>query len=276
MAGFLYYIPGQPTLRREQIGPLGLDYALGGKCKARHCLNGPGGGGEGCIAVHPDQVPAELHGFWPERQTWRQIPGAAGQAGVWVGTTNGVAITPQDLARPDGLPGAAIELADGQRWECPIARQYQRQGEEIAWCRMLPERLDLAADGTWTKASVVNRYAALWEAAELWARCRHGLGTPGDVERLAGGQAGGGENDLAVLCLQTNYTLGRIEAAILGLLSPEIVVRILDVLIDEPTLLTFIAEDQQKKTTDSKTPAGCSSLAGPAGELPSTDQPLPT
>jgi hypothetical protein len=289
MPGFLYYIPGRKTVRREELAELGLAYAFPGRATPRGCDAGGPDGGAGCVVVDPQRVPLAQHGYWRERQEWVAAPSVASVPSVpfFVGRTNGQPIAPDDLAREQQLPGHWLELADGNKWLVPIARGYREvlpatdhrppttdePAPELRWSCRLPQRLRLDGSGEWLADCVLDRYAQLWTLAQAAHNVQWGEPAPEDLALLDGP----GTIHAAVCALTANYAIGPVEASLLGLLTQELANQIVEALIDVPTILAF-----QKKTAamraaaSSSPPAGSSASAGPAATIPTMDRPAPT
>lgn len=271
MPGFLYFVPNQTFLRREDLVALGLAYAFESPAVSNRGVSGGPAGQDGVLVAGAGLDGSQVL-YVKDRQTWRQIP----QSTVWVGYETAAPPSPDDLARADQLDGYWLELADGQRWLVPIARGYRESADEgelkLYWSLRLPQRLELAADGRWTDGGILPRYAALWDFAQSWLALRCGTAGEEDVRRLDAQ----GRIDAAVLALQANYQLSRVEAALLGLLTDQHCVAILDRLIDWPKVEQF----QKKMTsrladrveaTPQASPAGSLSPAGATAETPTTD-----
>jgi hypothetical protein len=276
MRTFFYFVPGRDSLRVADLAALGLAYAFERGIDCRPAM-GVLGGQNGVVFAQQDSYAEGQLGYYADRQVWKQAPGSA----LWVGHYKEQLPGPEDLARKKQLDGHWLELDDGQQWLVPVARSYSERatGKEmdIVWTLQLPQRLDLAADGRWVTGAVVNRYAALWELAEAWLRVRTGEATDTDRARYDAQ----GEKDAAVLALQANYRLGRVEAALLGLLNDNLVGDVLDQLIDLPNYIRLVKKKaalirSQSENSESSTPAGCGSSAGLAGEILTTDPALPT
>ncbi len=262
MPAFLYYIPGHQAATPKLLGTLGLSYAFSGGVYARGCERGPDQG-RGCIVADKERV--QEPGYWPDKQTWRRIPGRT----TWVGYFNDQSPEPPDLLLPRPIGGAKLKLDDGREWLCPVARAWMRNDGEFAWANNIPHQMTLGEDGNWQRSGIKPRYAELWNIAEAWHRIRWGGGSPADEARFRGGA----EAAAAVVCLQANYAVGPAEVSMLGVLEDEAILTILDTLIDRATLMRFMTEDEQKKTRDLATPGGSSALPGPADETPTTAQP---
>jgi hypothetical protein len=270
MRSFFYFVPGRQILTLADAAKIGLAYAFetGIDC-TQVPTNGPGGQA-GIVCAQQDSYVLGKNGYHASQQVWRQMPGSD----VWVGHYRDELPGPEDLARAKQLSGKLLDLADNRQWQIPMARSYSERAAgddvELFWTVQLPMRLDIAADGRWVTNGVNPRYAALWELAESWLRIR--IGTPTDDDRKRLDFAG--QNDAAVLSLQTNYRVGRIEAALLGLLTDELVVSILDQLVDLQTLSDFT---KKKAMTVPSTPsAGSASCGGLADAIPTTVPLVPT
>ena len=119
MAAFLYYIPhGSTGIKFEELQMLGLGYAFGKELNRRDIKGGPDRG-DGVLFSDGERMPSELLGYFGDRQTWRKIAGLSKDA--WVGFYDDQRPAPEDLLRPDPLPGHAIELMDGRKWQIPMA-----------------------------------------------------------------------------------------------------------------------------------------------------------
>jgi hypothetical protein len=274
MRSFFYFVPNRQILTLADSAKIGLAYAFEAGIDCTQVQNGLGGQ-PGIVCAQQDSYVLGKNGYHASQQIWRQIPGSE----VWVGHYRDELPGPEDLARAKQLSGWSLELGDGQRWVVPMARSYNEHGSgedaELRWSVGLPQRLDLAADGRWTRTGISPRYAALWELAEGWLRMRTQTSSPDDHARFDEQ----GETDGAVCALQANYRLGRVEAALLGLFQvDDMVVEVLDRLIDRPTVEAFTKKKLALMAmAASATPgAGCNSSAGPAAAIPATGPPAPT
>jgi hypothetical protein len=134
----------------------------------------------------------------------------------------------------------------------------------------LPSRLDLAADGKWTAIGVLPKFDTLWKLAEGIAAGRWG-GDEQARQKYTGDQA----VDAAVLCLQANYRLGRIETAMLGILTDELASDVLDRLVDGPVFAEFLKKKVEREASRLSA-AGSSSSVGREGSTPPMPPPSPT
>lgn len=284
MRTFFYFVPNRETVRPEDLAALGLAYAFERGVECRGAMNVLGGQ-NGVVCAQTDSFEFGQLGFYAGQQVWQPGPpaGDSGKPAFWVGHFKDQLPGPDDLARKKQLDGQWLEMDDGQNWLVPVARSTSERPAiddiEIVWTMRLPQRLELAADGRWVSGAVNARYAALWELAEAWLRVRTNNATDADRQRLDVQ----GEIDAAVLALQANYRLGRVEASLLGMLNDNLVVDVLDQLIDLPNFTRLVkkklalARSRKEAAASASSPrAGCDSSVGPAGETPITDPPLPT
>lgn len=272
MRSFLYFVPNKNTLTPDEAAALGLAYALDGSIECRQVTGSGPAGQQGVVCVHAEKYDAGQLAYYPKTQEWRQIPGSE----VWVGHAKGELPGPEDLARTKQLDGQRVELADGRAWIVPVARSYSESNiagdAELYWGVNLPQKLQLAADGRWVTSGVVEKYAALWELAEAWNRCRFQQMTADDIQRFNVQ----GQIDATVLVLQANYRLGRVEASLLGLFTDDLVLAVLDALIDLHTWNQYAKKKMETMPTPPTSGGGAGSCAGPAGETPITGPPAPT
>jgi len=263
MAGFLYFIPqGASPADRG-----GLSYALGKSLESRKCLAGPDKNA-GTMLADPARVPADLVGYYPERQTWRQIPGST----CWVGFTNDKPPTPTDLARAEQLRGHMVTLSDGNEWLIPVARALRETegGEIINGGCVLPTMVDVNASGEWVVGVVHPKHAKLWDAACAWLPAL--TGAVEDAGQFTFDMADA--LDAALVALGTNYAVGKIEAAMLGLFDDQRVFGVLGAVIDLPT---FAAWHKKKAAQQSQAaPAGSNIDAGPSADTADTGLVLQT
>jgi hypothetical protein len=293
MSTFFYFLADRNTLTPAEAAALGIGYAFERSIETAQIPGGGPGGAPGIVCAEQDAFADGQLGYYPERQIWCEIPDSARapQAGkCWVGHYKQALPTPEALARKKQLAGRLLELDDGQPWELPLARSYyERQSGksiDVFYQVNLPQRLELAADGRWQAGSINAKYAALWELSEGWQRIRANEATDADRQRFNYQ----GQIDAAVLCLQANYRLGRIEASLLGLFNDDLTVEILDTLIDADTFAGLIkkklalqaeaeaeAEDKPNSTPPASTVSATpNSSAGPAAATPITDPRGPT
>jgi hypothetical protein len=158
------------------------------------------------------------------------------------------------------LPGHAVELCDGRLWTVPKARQAFEHESGISTAVNLPERADLDEKGNWVLRGVDGQHAELWSVAcATW-------------DSIIGAEVAEGEArvqldmawrlDGAVTALAANYRIGRLEAAMLGILNDVKMNEILRALVDWPTVLDL----HKKKEAASHSPATTSNSSSGAPE----------
>jgi hypothetical protein len=242
MATFLYYAADTfvPAIVKHLAG------VTDGGTHQQQVLRGPDNGCGTLVCAKDRLEPGRLK-YRPHEQTWRLV-GAAGRPAYWIGTFNDDPPTPNDLVRKKTIPGHETELADGRLWLCPVARGQAAQDGRLVWYHTLPRTivLDEESDRQWTEGKVVPRYARLWELAGQYWQARVGSAMP---EASAGEQVKfdfQGDAAAAALCLAVNYRVTSVEVSDLGLLDTDAPRKILDALIDWPTLIKLSAEMQKK------------------------------
>ena len=238
MPQFLYYLPGvrglfQPSTLEER----GLAGVLEpSRIRTQEVMRGPDGG-PGTIVADAREVDCR---YQPEAQDWAE----AHRGSFWAGLLRGARPGPADLARDVLYAGYAVLLADGNRWQVPMARDWRG-------ATALDTRYALTEDGTWGE-QVVEKHQAFSKRAEaLWLQIEETL-----AGRVASGDAAlslgvtvsvGDEVDLCCEALAVNYRLGREEASLLGILTRETHAAVVEAVLGWPEYLAFL-----KKTLGSR------------------------
>jgi len=271
MSGFLYFLPecaDPPEL--GDLRKLGLGYAFEKTPAATIKGNGSGPGGLSGMVIGASN---DLE-YVPARQTWRRVPSvecrvssateADGNAienrkspianPPWVGMWNDNPPAPEELIRRDVLVGHSVRLGDGREWIAPVARGWADGG---GWFNGLPHRFDLDDAGQWTRRSIVAAYAELWEIATwFWDAFVGSNAEAGTTVMLNNAKV----NDGAIAALAANYRIGRLEAAMAGLLEDRSAVEVLKALIDWPKVMEWskkkALESPTSASADSNTPRG--------------------
>ncbi len=262
MSSFLYFLPGGGAgTGQAEFEAAGIGYAWPERPIKRETFKGPGGNAAGVtIAAGFDEARV---GFFPERQTWVQVPGSP----AWCGYYNDELPTPDELARAETIAGYFVKLADGRNWLVPVARAIGEAG----WYHVLPRLSTLDADGNWQAGEVVDRYRPLWKLATDWwdtlAAARIEEKPDGDGARVTFDFQQ--THDAASAALATNYRIGKIEASLLGLFDDNVVREILNAVVDLPALEEFA----KKKMTPDQPPAGSPSEPGTPVGSTTTGQP---
>lgn len=261
MAGLLYYLPG--ATEDDVAGHMakaGLTYAYNGRMSARGARNGPEGTPAGLVVADNKAVEDVHIGHFPNKQTWRKVPGGT----AWVGYYPDDPPKPADLVRKRVLRGRLVTLGDGQDWVAPIARGFIEEDDTLRWYQALPETTTVDDDGNWIVGGVLPKYAKLWDLALRWldATCSGERQDDGKVHFDFAGL-----NDAALVALGTNYRLGKAEVALLGLFNGSCAIDIMGALIDTPTLEDFASK--KKQSTDD----GSNTADGQPVETPATAPP---
>lgn len=249
MAAFLYFLPDladQPTLKvcREW----GLGYALEREPVASrvHGMLGKGG----WIVADPDRIDVGRIAFHAEQQQWQKWKTAAGKE-IYVGLYTAEPPGPGDLQRRSMLEGTPVELADGRMWQVPVARQWDADAdpEYVIWSPALPRAATLDDEGNWRVKEVLPKYRELWQASVAYYDARL---VQGEFNTLRG----------AAQALGANYLVDEAECSLLGVLSLEHALDVLDALVQWELAMQLF----QKKTltNGSGLIAGSASSSGPA------------
>jgi hypothetical protein len=276
MAGLLYFVP-----KAVAVGPAldasGLGAVLGDSSLMTVQAFDFLGCGAGLVVV---PKPIGVDGMAPEcryravEQEWRECDGGK----YWVGWEIQRKPRPGDLIRKEQIDGHWVGLADEQEWLVPIARLF--------WGgTALPQQLILGPGGKVVQEAM-PRFAALSaDAAKVWAKFSY--------ERLS--QDDSGEKDaandsdapvldveegwrIAVSCLALNYHVGPWEVSALRLLTSQNYTKVLQALIDIPTLVDVSMKmaAASKKNGSAFIPDGSSSGHGVGESLADTSQLTPT
>lgn len=253
MAGFFYYVPGRTSgVSREHLDAAGLEYLP--LPKHRREVRGGPDGSDGVIVALAN-VGADQVGYFRDRQAWRRIPGRD----AWVGRDHSQVLPgPADLLREEPLDGHPLRLADGNRWQVPMAREWCEEDGELRWRIPLPRVCELGDDGRWQPGEVIPLHRALWELAERWNDARRAA--VAGVELIDGRPVARFEFDdvlgAAALALQTNYVVGPAEISLAGLLTYQLAIEVLDAVIDGPTLLAWSKKKRDAESAGTSTSAG--------------------
>ena len=257
---FLYFLPGEPKVPdRERIAAAGLQYAFDDLDEmVPGTISGNGGPDGNPGVVIAAKRTAGRVGYYPDVQTWQQIPGSE----AWIGYVTAEPPKPADLLRSKPIAGHEVELGDGQRWLVPIASQAtEKEGEYAGNVCALTVGLMRDSDGRWVRGEVADKHKSLWDLAEpCWDALVRGTEGPLRDSLPAQGEA-------AVAVLSGNYRLSDTEVDLLGLLDDKNVTEILLALVDWPTVTELL-----KKTADTVA-ATSSTDAGPPDSTQTTDQP---
>jgi len=237
MAGLLYFLPGRDrSIKLPDVKAAGLDYAFEDRCTPAGVERGPDGE-RGVIVADDERIEAHRIGYYPDKQTWRRIPGLD----AWVGMYTDDPPEPTDLIRQRALPGHWVRLGDGHDWLIPVARAAAEQDSTLVWYQALPQATTIDEEGRWIQGGVLPAYQRLWDIAMRWWDAVVAAETIEESETSAKIELDFEEiNDGALLALATNYRVGKAEVALLGLFDDQCVREILAALIDMPTIQAWL------------------------------------
>lgn len=210
MAGFLYIIEGErKAVSLAEIAELGLGYAFDGSPTC--CESQSPSGVRGLCIADSSRLGDRVPGYYPQEQTWRELPAVAGRPRIWVGLWNAEKPTATSLQRGKMVNGLVVHLADGDRWQVPEVRCHDGQQWE---CR-LPCYLDYDSDGKLKRGEPLLDYRALWESTSSIASALFAAETDGSRAEVTDQEM----VDCAVSLLQANYAVSFPELVLLNTLS---------------------------------------------------------
>lgn len=234
MSGFQYWVPSvATTVKLDELHGRGLAYALEDRVTKRGAEHGPDGA-RGITVCHGGNESGQL-GYWPERQTWKRIPGSD----CWCGMYTDNRPKPADLARAEQITGEWLLLEDGHRWLAPKARRWVEMDDRLLWDYNLPRRMALNEDGIWQLAGIKPRYERLWTLAMAYEQAATEAlmaADDGEVVRFTFEDI----DTLAISALQVNYRLGPVELDLLGIYDDSTRQSIIDVLLDNKTWQAWV------------------------------------
>ena len=230
MAGFLYYLPGKTQgVHLADMDAVGLGYAFDSQAFSACGVmaNGLDAGGQGVVVADPTRVPTI--GMYRDTQVWRKMPGRE----TLIGYYKNARPAPANLARKVQLRGHEVELADGDKWLCPVARGVAESGDGVIWYHAVPTIATRDDEGHWQTGAVHPKFAALWELTERWLEYCLGPRNESGIVQFTFDNL----YNSAAQALGTNYMVGPDECDALGSLTEEIAEEILNALIDWPNML---------------------------------------
>lgn len=239
---FLYYVP-----KPETGVPACLEYAFESpkKVAKAECMSGPGEAGAGYLFADASVDRARVM-LDREKQDWRQIPGTPYYCGRWLDESP----TPEKLAREQLLDGHSVELDDGSRWQCAIARGFdiETQYPYVP----LPRAMTLGADGKWRSTAIAKRYRRFLQLALAYDAAHSECLARGD-RSFAFDDA----DELAIAGLTANYRLASIELSFFeDAYSVAARTQLISAILDFPTIAAWT----KKKIDEAR--AGSDSSAG--------------
>jgi hypothetical protein len=237
MAHWLTYIPGESIeepIVLEAAGCGGVWREGDSRPQFAHLKNDGPDGDAGMLVLPFHSTDTEhdpvLAYHSDDRQVWHCHPGEK----HWIGWETNRPPTPEDLARTEMIPGAALPLGDGNRWVLP---NYS----------LLVHRIAIGKDGQPEKRSEYENAELHQSSLEMLAMLEASLG--GDLD----GGAWDFKAAFAFVCeaLQRNYRLTPFLVGELGLLTEEILFTAASFVCDWDRIQALQAE-LQKKTLETE------------------------
>jgi hypothetical protein len=263
MSCFLYFVSGRGTpVKREDLAKLGLEYAFTSSLQNCEVRGNTPSGQNGYVCCDAKRSGDRTAGYYPDQQTWREMPKRPDGTRVWIGYWNEAKPTPDSLERASTLPGARLKLADDRMWLVPIVRIHDRQTD--TYKSNLPTYLDFDAEGRVVPGRVVDAYQRLWELTAPVAEREFGQAESDTDKDLATQQL----YTAVVALLQANYVVALPELVMIDALADDCLALLVQISCRFDQLREWIAAskgDEQKKTTSSPTPPGSSTSAGDEG-----------
>lgn len=241
---YLYFVRN-----RIQTIPPDLAYAFDSKSFTHvETTSGPLGAGPGMIIAHTS-VPSERVRLDAAKQTWRKIPKTDMFCGLWCDDKP----TPAELQRTEMIDGHPIELEDGSKWQCAIARGFDV--DRMRYYSNLPRSLELDEEtGRWLPNQFAPQYRRFMALAIAYAEANEAA-AESDETTFSFPDI----DELAILGLTCNYRISSIELSMIpDAYSIRVRRQLLDAILDFPTIAAW---SKKKIAMDS---VGSVSIDGPA------------
>lgn len=227
MASFLYFLPGSGNAK-ELLAEHGFAHALEYGTPSAIEQTGPAGSDVLGLLCVPASKDTASPSYSPDTQVWRRAAGGK----VWVGYEKDRKPTPDVLLRNDVRAGYRCKLADDQEWVIPAAALF-------------PAALDLDDEDRVVR-KVLPQYVQLSLRAAVI---------------LDGFMANKGDFDMtdaelfesATEALAVNYCVGRVEVALLGLLTTDTARAVVYRFLDFPNYQEEKARGEEKNEVSSIT-----------------------
>jgi hypothetical protein len=254
MSQFLYYIPGASLRTLDDVNRVGLGYAFEVQPSSCGCNTGPDAKSGTTISADMDGV-----GYYPDRQTWRKIPGID----AWLGWYTDAMPGPADLERKKQIPGELVRLGDGRDWLVPVAIEWREiQNDAIPLfplCR-LPRVFHLEDTAVWRPGETIARYKPLEELGWQFLDAIYGKEKYHDIALTDSWAC-----QASVCALAFNYRIAELEASVLGLVESDMLQAIARVITD----FECVSEWSKKKQLREPSNTEC----GPPESTPASGQP---
>lgn len=201
MSSFLYFVPANSQQPPESIG-----YAFKDHVQTRE-VAGAGPSGQAGMLFADDGVKSQHLGYYPNKQSWRRIPGED----TWLGWYPENPPKEASLRKSEMLNGYQIELGNGESWTIPVARTWNEKGNYIT---VLPCVVDVDENGRVIKSDkVVSAYQDLWKtASDIFDGIKSALESDGEADLKL-------DYESCFKVISTNYRVSNIEIAALELIN---------------------------------------------------------
>lgn len=254
MPGFLYFAPNATnTVTLDTAKSLGLGYAFTSPPSSTVCLNNTPTGGAGVVFADEKRLGEYGVQMRMDEQEWRKIPKSDCYVGYWKAAPP----TPDDLLRPQQLPGYRVEMGDHE-WIIPLTACFDDSRKMLVTA--LPCYLECDENGNWNEGDVLELHRHLWEIGQPFrddvaARLTQGA----EPREFTNNELAGA----AIGYLQANYVVGPMEMSLMRGLQkgPEIHGAIMAA-NDFTAFARWSAE--QKKSNQPSTTDGLSTSSGEA------------
>jgi hypothetical protein len=246
---FLYYFP--KTGGKFAV-PDSIAYCKdrGASINRREVLQGPNGSGAGWVISIGDW-PAESVGYYPDRQTWAELPGTPTEPPLYVGRMNDATLDPGRLARPAMLDGHPVELGDGSVWMAAVARGFDTEASQFY--TPLPKSLTYdPTSNRWRPKQVAKEYRRFLELAISYGDAHDTAVAEGktqfDFAEI---------DELAILALQCNYRIGPAELSLFDdVYTVPARTALVEVALDFPTIRKWAQKKTESAGVGSDTSVG--------------------
>lgn len=259
---FVYFLPDRQHVTAAELVQLGLGHAFGQQSGAspqaafttREVYQGPEGK-TGLVVSTDDGALA----YKPDVQTWRKHWADP----YWCGYWNESPPTPDELQRPVLIDGVPLVLEDGRTWLAPRAREFHDMDGQLLADTPLPRKFE-CVEGVWVPGEVKQPWRKLWDLALAF------------TETVASDDDGStlqfrfdDADQLAILCLQTNYRVAALEVDQLGIYSEQVRHALIRVACDLDGFAEILKKNAAAGTVSKPGPSESNTDTAPDG----TDQP---
>lgn len=234
MAPFIYAIPKVTSISDRLFEQIGLADVMNETDPAqrqfRHSSKGPGG--QDCTLLMVSDN-TKLLRFNPDEQTWT----ISRNEKFWVGFYNDDRPTEIILRRRMQLAGHEVELQDASKWLIPVARI-------LTGASALPQSLFIDGQDEIIKMPLQKYAEFTHKVDKLWDDFRNETDPKSKEEpKLSTAD----RMHLAAEALAFNYHVGLDETNMLGLITTQNLIEIMEAIIDVPTLIRIAKNFAKQK-----------------------------